>query len=297
MPISTVTHSIRRTMKSPTKTAPLPLPLPLPHEGLPPTSTTTSTTTTTSTVETSAKTAAPTNTVPPVYIFAYGSLINGASVRRSITAPVAVAPKPVVVSGFRRTWGFKCARRSYTAVAITASASANDCVNGVLVRVNNDDLPNLDKREEGYARRRICSSLIRQPYGNVHIEPHAQIWAYILEDCCEAESGYESDSSISSTRSHVACPVVPIPQSYIDCIIAGALLEHGPRFARDFIRLTHSWHEGTWINDRNAKDPVRRYVPNAAVGENDLCPKVAKSVDDLLQALVPSAFSSRIDVA
>ncbi|KAJ3290883.1 hypothetical protein HDU79_002899 [Rhizoclosmatium sp. JEL0117] len=236
-------------------------------------------------------------TTNPIYIFAYGSLINAASVRRSVSSPISSTPTPVSITGFKRSWSFKCSRRQYTAVSISPSKSKTDSVNGVLLKLSSEaDLKNLDAREQGYMRTQICMSRISQPYKSATIEPHAQVWAYVLEDC-DTESGYESDSSVSSTKSHVACPKVPIPQSYVDCILAGALLEHGQQFAIDFIRSTDMWHEGTWINDRNAQDPVRRYVPNAAVGEKDLCPNVAQAIDDLLRALVPDAFSSRIDVA
>ncbi|KAJ3006030.1 UNVERIFIED_CONTAM: hypothetical protein HDU68_004304 [Siphonaria sp. JEL0065] len=171
-------------------------------------------------------------------------------------------------------------------------------VNGVLIPVSFSDLISLDEREAGYERkelspRDVASYDITNSTSSLDLE-NSTIFAYVLED---QDSGYESDSSITSTGSigHTACPKVPIPQSYIDCILAGALLQHGPAFARDFIEWTQGW-QGHWINDRYASNNVKRYIPNTQAGEGDLEQSLAESVDLLLASLVPNAFEARVQV-
>ncbi|KAJ3061234.1 hypothetical protein HDU98_002853 [Podochytrium sp. JEL0797] len=221
--------------------------------------------------ETSAE--APANT--PTYIFAYGSLINRASLQRTIGPAAIGSPQACVVKGFSRTWSYPCASKKYTAVSIAEDAAAR--VNGVLIEIHAAALPQLDAREKDYLRARLCASSIEHRYASVELKDNAVIWAYVLP-----------------TAEHTACKNIPIPQSYIDCIMEGALTEHGIAFAQDFINLTDGWAGAHWINDRDAIAPIRRYVPNAQAGESECCLTVRKIVDSLLQSMVPTAFSARL---
>ncbi|KAJ3028006.1 UNVERIFIED_CONTAM: hypothetical protein HDU68_002688 [Siphonaria sp. JEL0065] len=231
-----------------------------------------------------------------LYLFAYGSLINPLSLKRTIGRNESACP--VRVSGFKRSWGFNCIRRSYTAVSIASTGSSNDMVNGVLIPVSFSDLVALDEREAGYERKQLVAQDIASYDTTASATfldlENSTIFAYVLED---QDNGYESDSSVASTNSnaHTACPKVPIPQSYIDCILAGALLQHGTAFARDFVEWTQGW-QGHWINDRYASHSVKRYIPNTQAGEGELEQSLAESVDLLLASLVPSAFEARVQV-
>ncbi|KAI9333092.1 hypothetical protein BDR26DRAFT_868579 [Obelidium mucronatum] len=226
----------------------------------------------------------------PIYLFAYGSLINPLSLKRTIGRQESAVP--VRVAGFRRWWGFRCARRSYTAVSIAHTGRTEDMVNGVLIPVSTSDLVHLDEREAGYLRREISIKDVAAYTSGLQLQ-NATVFAYVLEE----DEGYDSDGSVaSSTTSHVACPLVPIPQSYVDCILTGALMEHGHAFARDFVQWTQGWHQGHWINDRYAPESVKRYVPNTQAGESDVAESVAQSVDSLLKSLIPQAFEARVQV-
>ncbi|KAJ3068186.1 Cytosolic carboxypeptidase 2 [Podochytrium sp. JEL0797] len=221
----------------------------------------------------------PTETRPdaPTYIFAYGSLINRASLQRTIGPAAIGSPQACVIKGFSRAWGYRCASKKYTAVSIAEDAAAR--VNGVLIEIHAAALPNLDLREKDYLRARLCASSIEHRYDTVNLKDNAVIWAYVLP-----------------TAEHTACKNIPIPQSYIDCIMEGALKEHGIAFAEDFIHLTDGWAGAHWINDRNAIAPIRRYVPNAQAGEPETCKTVIKIVDSLLLSMVPAAFGNRVQV-
>ncbi|KAJ3026842.1 UNVERIFIED_CONTAM: hypothetical protein HDU68_004980 [Siphonaria sp. JEL0065] len=226
----------------------------------------------------------------PIYLFAYGSLINPLSLKRTIGRQESAVP--VRVAGFKRWWGFNCTRRSYTAVSIAHTGRKEDMVNGVLIPVTNTDLISLDEREAGYLRKQISLKDVAAYNSDLSLQ-NVIIYAYLLEDDVE----YDSDSSTaSSTTSHVACPRVPIPQSYVDCILIGALLEHGHAFAKDFVEWTQGWHSGHWINDRYAPHDVRRYVPNTQAGESDVAESLADSVDSLLYSLIPKALEARVPV-
>ncbi|KAJ3223688.1 hypothetical protein HDU81_009032 [Chytriomyces hyalinus] len=235
---------------------------------------------------------------PPVYVFAYGSLINPSSLQRTIGSTSAspshqrhssIKTIPAVVSGFKRSWEYKCSRRQYTAVSVTRDESS--ATNGVLVRVQWAQLRALDAREAGYTREMITMDKLRlyedsEKLNNEHfatdsnnLPSNAIVFMYTLD----------------SSNNHTASPSVPIPQSYVDCIVAGALQTHGYAFAREFVQTTAGW-AAHWVNDRNAVAPVRRYVPDCSTGERDPSPDVQHAVDELLKAVVPNAFMQRVDV-
>ncbi|KAJ3392380.1 hypothetical protein CcCBS67573_g08014 [Chytriomyces confervae] len=236
---------------------------------------------------------------PAVYVFAYGSLINPSSLQRTIGSTSALPSHqshssiktiPAVVSGFKRSWEYKCSRRQYTAVSVTRDESA--ATNGVLVQVQWAQLRALDARESGYTRELITMDKLRlyektDELNNGHyaamdsnnLPSNAIVFMYTLD----------------SSNNHTASPSVPIPQSYVDCIVAGALQTHGYAFAREFIQTTAGW-AAHWVNDRNAVAPVRRYVPDCSAGERDLSPDLQDAVDELLKAVVPNAFMHRVDV-
>ncbi|KAJ3210446.1 hypothetical protein HDU82_008112 [Entophlyctis luteolus] len=222
---------------------------------------------------------------PRVFVFGYGSLINLNSLRRSLcplagaASSVGYESTPVVIDGFRRQWSYHCNQRSYTAVSIHDDPSSK--VNGVLVEVRECDLPVLDQRERDYTRTVVPHHRITTGvYGGKALSlDSAVVYAYVL-----------------GPPSHRACRNVPVPQSYIDCIISGAL-QISSTFASDFVRLTQGWNDAHWVNDRVAEAPIRRYVCDPKSGEIDPSNDVIEQVDIILETFVPSAFNARVNVA
>ncbi|KAJ3115609.1 hypothetical protein HK100_001289 [Physocladia obscura] len=236
-----------------------------------------------------------------VYVFGYGSLINMQSLRRTVGSDhdgsnddndVVV---PCVVRGFRRAWRFRCKRREYTAVSLHPVDGVNitdlevcaECANGVLVKVRRERLPLLDARECGYERTRIPPELVTTGvYGGRALTlaclQNTPIYAYTLPD----DPALEIHSSSEKT---------PVPQSYLDCILHGALDLH-PTFAHDFVRQTHGWDDVYWLNDRDAEDPVRRYVCDEKANEAPPPSNILQTIDDILKHHIPDAFQARVQV-
>ncbi|KAH6571723.1 hypothetical protein BASA62_003732 [Batrachochytrium salamandrivorans] len=223
------------------------------------------------------------------FVFGYGSLINPASRLRTFGEPTDGLP--VSVRGLRRSWSYRCSRRDYTAVAVERSHNRNFITNGVLIPIRNPavDLPRLDDREKDYIRSTIPLSDI-DFYSDAHrlqlipqkeTEDHRiVIWLYE----CPASAG-------TTDRKHTPCIHCPIPQSYIDCMMAGCL-QFGLDFARQFVASTYGW-EGPWLDDRFACTSVRKYVNRIDVGEVFL-DETQRIVDRLLGGLLPTQYATRL---
>ncbi|KAI9353853.1 hypothetical protein BDR26DRAFT_849354 [Obelidium mucronatum] len=226
-----------------------------------------------------------------MFLFAYGSLINPLSLKRTI-GRTETAVVPVIVSGFRRSWGFNCIKRSYTAVSITQSDCTDDKVNGVLIPVTAFDLD--------YLRKQVSVQAISPYLNDADSSKTSSSWVFVAGSCskchcvCIFRPPWAQLWPLQST--HVASAKTPIPQSYIDCILTGALREYGHAFARDFVNWTQGWQQSHWINDRYASDPIKRYIPNVQAGECGVDPLLAESVDLMLSGIIPTAFQARIDV-
>lgn len=176
------------------------------------------------------------------YIFGYGSLMNSSSRRN--TLPSDTVGIPVLVHGLERTWSYKCDKSKYTAVAVKSGPSA---CNGVLFELTDPMhyLSMLDEREKEYERTVIHHSNVVGWNSKVSLwnGDNAIIWVYQLPN---------------STKSvHFPSIDYPIPQSYIDTIIAGCL-NYGQEFTRAFLQLTRGWTRGCLMNDR--QKPLKKFT-------------------------------------
>ncbi|MFC3022298.1 gamma-glutamylcyclotransferase family protein [Vibrio zhugei] len=149
-----------------------------------------------------------------MYIFGYGSLMNSAS--RQLTGQTGQAI-PVIVSGLVRHWGK--IDDSYVMSPLVVQPGESE-VNGVLLEVSNDQLPEFDLRERGYQRMRIPTTAIRSQHP---FDKQQDVWVYV-------------------TCTHQPpCTKSPIVQSYVDTVLAGCL-EVSEEFARHFVAHTKGWH-------------------------------------------------------
>ena len=158
-----------------------------------------------------------------MYIFGYGSLINAAS--RQLTGQTGDAI-PVVAKGLVRYWGK--IDDSYIMSPLIVNQGEGE-VSGVLLQVDDNELPNFDRREAGYQRIQINANQIETEYSFDTAQP---IWVYVTDS-------YQQPCSNS-----------PIVQSYVDTVIAGCL-DISEQFARHFIEHTVGWH-CPYENDRQA---------------------------------------------
>ncbi|KAI8824845.1 uncharacterized protein EV422DRAFT_516375 [Fimicolochytrium jonesii] len=238
---------------------------------------------------------------PQHYLFGYGSLINPHSRLRTVRTPTHAIP--AVVRGLHRSWSYKCARKSYTAVGVRRIPDSPTArCNGVLIPLSDPDteLRMLDEREKDYVRGTLrvedieilhfntppSPPTISHPFGTTSTSPAAPVvvWVYELPPPSSRTS-----ACMRPAAPHTPTPCTPIPQSYIDCILTGCLAIH-PTFARLFIDHTAGWDSGPWINDRAACErSVKRYVGAEAE-------RGAEEVDGLLREGVPESFSARVEV-
>ncbi|KAJ3046275.1 hypothetical protein HDV00_000088 [Rhizophlyctis rosea] len=235
------------------------------------------------------------------YLFGYGSLINPQSRLRTVPTPTTAIP--VVVRGLQRAWSYNCShsKSAYTAVGVTRVADRSVVTNGVLVPIEQPELelPRLDVRERYYVRELVRLQDVEFWEGGsdalVSAGHDVYVWVYTNPSPSHPTTTPQANIPISTTLnriSHKPCRKSPIPQSYIDCIIAGCMM-YGSEFTRQFVCSTLGWDSGVWLNDRHADESVRKYVPNVACGEVDVVD--ADVVDGLLKEVIPEAFMGRVD--
>ncbi|MEI8611977.1 gamma-glutamylcyclotransferase [Enterovibrio sp. Hal110] len=170
-----------------------------------------------------------------MYIFGYGSLINGES--RKVTGDTGQAV-PAVVSGLQRHWG---KTGSPNMSHLVVKEAEGEC-NGVLIHIDSETLTVFDIREAGYQRVELDSQRIQLLDQTFTIDEPVYV--------------YVTDEVISP------CYIQPIAQSYVDTVLAGCL-RYSAEFAQTFIVSTQGW-ENPRIDDRRA--PVYQRV--AGVDDN-----------------------------
>ena len=149
----------------------------------------------------------------------------------------------------------------YKMTAVGATLNLHSTCNGVIVPIQETELPKFDKRESGYHRSKVDRSNIKGI--NNQTIPKGSIWVYIPDEI--------QSPSLNN----------PIAQSYVDVIIS-ACFDYGEDFARQFIKTTLNW-DSPWINDRqNPRYPrAMSKVP------------LASKIDSLLEQLIPTEFLQR----
>ncbi|KAI9197383.1 uncharacterized protein BJ171DRAFT_404479, partial [Polychytrium aggregatum] len=229
------------------------------------------------------------------YLFGYGSLINPFSRSRTVQSDTSDSI-PVLVSGYQRSWNYNC-RSSYTAVGVKRTSLAEPPINGVLIPIADPstDFPRLDEREKCYVRKTIDLSQIRVMDATDSIVPFDRfiqtdkvvIWVYEIPT---ADSLHAGCSQAAPTDCHRPSLDIPIPQSYVDCILSGCLsISLG--FAKYFIESTGGWDGQAWLNDRDAHPALMKYRPHVEGGEVHADPQV---LDSLLEQHLPTHIPQRV---
>jgi len=189
------------------------------------------------------------------YLFGYGSLISKNSRSRTGTTGMSYV---VRVNGIKRAWNLNVNAVPTTAVGIVKAVGS--ACNGIIVEINESELPKFDERE-GKEYKRIKLDLNSIEFlGNEKFDKGI-VWAYAVK------------------KPGVASEKYPIIQSYVDVIISGCL-EVNEDFAKEFVRTTYGWDY--WINDR--KEP--RYIRHLNYPNE-------KKIDKLLQECISKEFNKR----
>lgn len=225
---------------------------------------------------------------PLHYLFGYGSLIHPDS-RRKTTQRYTRA-LPVHVAGFRRCWSYNC-RDSYTAVAVVQSP--DDECNGVIFPIHDPEheLKKLDAREVNYMRTSLSLSQCRL---SDHLSPEIQeemnTWpefsGFFTGDCIVwlYELPISSQPSKEAAESvHLPSPDIPIPQSYVDCILDGCLI-FGHEFAVCFLKTTRGWCAAAWLNDRHLHhNAIIKYRPDVVYNYSQIDAILHMTLPEIMQ--------------
>jgi hypothetical protein len=185
------------------------------------------------------------------YLFGYGSLISQQS--RLATGKTGVAI-PVTVQGFQRAWNMISPEMKISGVGVVPQTDS--ICNGVLVEIDESEIPLFDKRElEGsnynYERLEIHQKQLVQ--GEIPV--NSSMWIYVVK------------KPLTPTLEY------PIAQSYLDVILTGCF-DYGEIFASEFIQLTSGW-EYPWINDRN-------------------CPRYARALSEIQESEIDRLLKSYV---
>jgi hypothetical protein len=167
----------------------------------------------------------------------------------------------------QRAWNIIAPEMKMAGVGAVVHESAS--CNGVLVEIDESEIPAFDKRELestnfNYERLQIPPQKITGLAAEV--SKTLKVWGYIVKKPLNPSQEF------------------PIVQSYVDVILTGCL-GFGEEFAAEFIRSTIGW-EHPWYNDRIHP----RYVRHL----NKL--DFQAQIDSLLAEYAPSGFAKRKDL-
>ncbi|MBU2863025.1 gamma-glutamylcyclotransferase family protein [Reinekea marina] len=165
------------------------------------------------------------------YIFGYGSLICQDSRSRTGTSSKAYA---IEVKGISRNWSVHTPDWPATAVSVTQKQSSH-CT-GVYFEVDEANLKQFDRREQGYNRVQIPWESVA-PSCTQPLPESGNLWVYV-----------------GKNNNVTPLPERPIMQSYLDVILNGCL-DFSEHFAARFLQLTGHWQH--LIDDRSNPQYVR----------------------------------------
>lgn len=195
-----------------------------------------------------------------VFLFGYGSLLNKRG--RDDTYPHDGAEFPVLVHDLARGWYVEDTEfRKHTTVCVFEEQGSS--VNGALLEIHEESLPDYDARETGYYR----AELDRDQF------------EYLSDERLQKEDRvfvYEPNELVIDRQDY------PITQSYIDIVMKG-FMDISDDFALQFLKTTRGW-EKQIINDRENLWWPRSY------NENDS----AEAIDQLLCAFNPAIVENRL---
>jgi cation transport regulator ChaC len=207
---------------------------------------------------------------PDQYILGYGSLLSSRSRRH--TRPGNDIAYPVIVEGVERGWFDQVDAPGYTTTYLGADLSPDHRTNGVIFKINCQELEAYDCRETGYTRCRIDQSRITMLDGRKE-SPDGDVWVYV------------------STERSYPNPDKPIVQTYVDVCVNGCLEMEGlyplareVGFADMFFTTTTSWSR-YWENDRIMPRRPYCHEPNAY----DIDALIRKHLGDELFEQIPLA--------
>ena len=174
------------------------------------------------------------------FIFCYGSLVNSKSRLGTINRETNGVPVFLTKdTGLIRTWDVntrcKCTDHSnhkQNVLSLSKNNNKNTTVNGILIKITDEELNRLDKRETGYKRIKLSLKNFKwldflDKYKSEHINifknsSHTYVYTYI---------GKKSNKPTKQN---------PIRLRYLSLCMDG-FLEYGQEFNEEFIRTVYNF--------------------------------------------------------
>jgi hypothetical protein len=154
----------------------------------------------------------------------------------------------------------------FRAAAVGVTEKDGAVTNGVVVAVPETEIGAFDRREDGYTRIPL-----RKLKGRPRVTP---LYGKRLPEVASgAVEVYVPDLPCAPRAD------APIIQSYVDVLLAGAILQFGEGYARRLVQTTKGW-EYDWVDDRH-RPVYSRLRPHGGL---------AKRIDALLADNLPKAL-------
>ena len=167
-----------------------------------------------------------------ILYFGYGSLVN------RNTRPAQEIAHSARLNGWQRVWDHRVSDpyRDKRCTSLSIEPSPEVAVEGVVVRLELDKLPQLDQREAGYDRLILPASdfdLPEELLEQMATEGMDEIMVYRSQ---------EHNRGLADAEN-------PVLQSYVDCVMAGYLHRFGEEGVNALVSSTRGW-ECSLFNDR-----------------------------------------------
>ena len=167
-----------------------------------------------------------------ILYFGYGSLVN------RNTRPAQEIAHSARLNGWQRVWDHRVSDpyRDKRCTSLSIEPSREVAVEGVVVRLELDKLPQLDQREAGYDRLILPASdfdLPEELLEQMATEGMDEIMVYRSQ---------EHNRGLADAEN-------PVLQSYVDCVMAGYLHRFGEEGVNALVSSTRGW-ECSLFNDR-----------------------------------------------
>ncbi len=145
--------------------------------------------------------------------FGYGSLVNRHTLRTDYVTSV-----PARLEGWRRVWQSRAQSADYPVSLLSVRPVKESSIDGVVVVDRLSEMPALDRREEGYDRKRLPDHAVERLRDQPH-EP-SSLYVYVAADNGEG------------------APRQPILRSYLDAVMQGFLANFGEEGVHRFVATT-----------------------------------------------------------
>ena len=144
--------------------------------------------------------------------FGFGSLVNRHTLRTDYIDSV-----PATLKGWRRHWQARTIALEKDVALLSVHREPSCLIRGMLVIDHLENLPHVDRREEGYSRHRLGLSDFELPEG---FEAPSELFVYVADEAL----------GIPDTGA--------LLQSYMDAVLQGYRNEYGDEGVWHFIETT-----------------------------------------------------------